>query len=226
MEKETILLLHGWGQNKEAWESIRPLLEQNFKVIALDLPGFGKEKKPSSNWTIQNYSQWLVKKVETLEIKNLILIGFSFGGRIAAYTASRNPKWLKGLVLIGTPGLYRPTIKTKLKIGAYKTYKKFLPKSVLSKTLSKEDISARSSNLGEIRYNAITFDQTKYLPQIKVPTIIIAGKHDEQVSLKISEEMNDLIENSKLEVFNTNHYIFNKKPLLVYGKIKTFIKNL
>src|SRR3989344_5991206 len=107
-----LVILHGWGQNSQNWHEIAEKININTNLI--DLPGFGTEKLISNKWTITDYSNWVVKKINTDD--DTILLGHSFGGRIAAEIASKNPKWLKALILTGAPCLYRPNIQSKLKI--------------------------------------------------------------------------------------------------------------
>lgn len=223
----TIILLHGWGQKKEVWSNIQNMFSKDYNVISFNLPGFGDEPKPESNYGIPQYSEWLQNKIEAMNLENVILLGYSFGGRISAYTASKRPQWLKAIILAATPTLYRPSFKIKIKILIYKILRKFLPYKLLYRFLSKEDQDARQNEMKDVRYRTITFDQTLYLKKISVPTLILNGENDDQVSITMGKETKSLIENSTLEIIpKASHFIFEEKPILFYGKVKNFIENL
>lgn len=111
-----IVILHGWGHDKTMWGSIVKKLGRN--AIALDLPGFGAEPLHDKNWGVPDYANWVNRKIS--KYKNVMLIGHSFGGRIAAEIASKNPENLKGLILTGAPCLYRPNLIAIFVFGVLK----------------------------------------------------------------------------------------------------------
>ncbi len=223
----TIVLLHGWGHSKKHWSSLEQKLSTDHKVVSLDFPGFGDEPLPPSDWGIPEYSEWLAKQIDKMDLKSVVLIGHSFGGRVAAYTASKNPSWLNAIVLSGAPAIYRPSSIVRRKIMMYKIAKKILPTFVKNLFINKEDQDARSRGLGRIRYKAITFDQTEDLPKISVPTLIINGEKDEQNPVEIAKEVHTLIPNSQLEIIKGgDHFIFANNEYLFYGKVINFLKSL
>lgn len=226
-KKFTLIFLHGWGQDKSSWNSFKQLFTEDYRLITWDLPGFGSELIPETTYGVPEYSEWVEKKITEEKLENIILMGFSLGGRITAYIAHKNPTWLKGIILAGTPTLYRPSKTILMKIAIYKLAKRIIPKKFLDRHLSQEDKDARDSGLGKIRYKVITFDQTQYLTQINFPTLILHGEKDSTVPIKIAKDTQTLIKNSILEIIpDASHFIFDDNPNLCYGKIQNFIKNL
>lgn len=223
----TIILLHGWNQDKRVWFQIENKLSKDFNVFSLDWPGFGNENKPKADWGIPEYSVWLENQIENMHLNNIILIGHSFGGRVVAYTASKNPSWLKAIILSGTPCIYEPNKLVKTRVFLIKIFGKIVPQKIKNLFLSKEDLDAREKGMKVIRYKAITFDQKEFLPKISIPTLIINGKKDIENPIKIVKGMHSLIPNSKLIILeNLGHNIFIENENLFYGKVKNFIKNL
>ena len=96
-----IILLHGWGQNIEMMRPIGDALQDKFRITILDLPGFGESKEPPFPWDIDQYSLMLEEVVEQLNIKKPIVMGHSFGGRLAIRYASENN--IEKLILFGSP---------------------------------------------------------------------------------------------------------------------------
>lgn len=219
-----IILLHGWNQNKKIWGNILSKLS-NFNTLAIDLPGFGAEKIIDNNWSIPEYADWVANKIK--DYKEVILIGHSFGGRIATKIASENPKWLKGLVLSGSPSIYRPKISTKIKIFIYKILKRLIPHKVKVQLLPIELKKAYQNGMDTIFRKVVTYDQTTSLNKINVPTLLIWGLNDTEVPLCISEEMTLKIKGSELKVIdNAGHNSFLDNPNLFYSYVKKFIESV
>ena len=86
---KNIVLLHGWGQNIEMMDPIGNKLKKNNRVIIVDLPGFGLSEEPKSVWTLSDYVSCIKTLLDSLNVKNPILIGHSFGGKISILYASK-----------------------------------------------------------------------------------------------------------------------------------------
>jgi pimeloyl-ACP methyl ester carboxylesterase len=94
---DRVLALHGWGRTRADWA---PVLERT-GGLALDLRGFGSAPPPEEGWDTRDYAQDLLPLVESLD--RPVLVGHSFGGRIAARIAGNHPELVGGLLLTGTP---------------------------------------------------------------------------------------------------------------------------
>ncbi len=222
-----IVVLHGWGQNRKVWVEFASRFEPN-EVIAIDLPGFGDEPLVSDDWGIPEYASWVMSKISKMNLNDVILLGHSFGGRISTFIASEQPEWLRALILTGSPSIYRPTLITKLKIKKYKVLKWISNKLNLKPQKISVDLTdADKRGLGKIFRKVVPFDQTELLKKINTPTLLLWGENDEPVPLRIAYEINQLINNSKLEIIqNTGHQVVQESPFLSYGIIKKFIESL
>src|SRR3989344_6003713 len=126
-----IIILHGWGQDKTSW---RAFVERfpHLTVETLNLPGFGEEPLISDTWGVPEYAAWVRRKIEESisDKEQIVLLGHSFGGRIAALIGSENPSWLRGLVLYGAPVLYRPNTSVRIRIRVARFLKSFFPRGL------------------------------------------------------------------------------------------------
>lgn len=224
---KTVVILHGWGQSSKDWEVMKNMLENDFRVVHFDLPGFGIEPIVSHTWSIPEYSKWVEERVKKeINSEKVTLLGHSFGGRISSHLASQDPHWLESLILYSSPSVYRPTIKTKLKILLAKLKNK-IGLSWLKFHQNKELEEADKTNLGKIYRNVVPFDQTEGLKKIKIKTLIITGEKDSAVPFKISKEIRRLIENSEFKVIErVGHNAHKENPYLFYGLVKQFIQNI
>lgn len=111
-EGQTVLLLHGFGGNKEQWNPMIRDLGGQFDVIALDLPGFGASPAPSGErFTIENQARWVTEFLDELGLRSVHVVGSSMGGHIAAQMAATRPELVRSIALLEPYGVrsVRPT---------------------------------------------------------------------------------------------------------------------
>lgn len=77
-----ILLLHGWGASIESYRPVINTLSKNFRVIALDFPGFGNSDPLKKAWCLSDFSEMVKQFLQKLNIEKPIIIGHSHGGRV------------------------------------------------------------------------------------------------------------------------------------------------
>jgi pimeloyl-ACP methyl ester carboxylesterase len=103
---DVLILLHGFGANKDNWTRIGRYLTPHFRVIAPDLPGFGEStREPEADYSIVAQSERLHTFTRALKIKSFHLAGNSMGGAISGIYAARYPKDVKSLWLIAPGGV-------------------------------------------------------------------------------------------------------------------------
>ncbi|NTV23111.1 MAG: alpha/beta hydrolase [Nanoarchaeota archaeon] len=97
-----LLFLHGGGTEARTYPEIIGLLSQSYKVIAPDLPGFGRSSMPEGIWSFDDYSEFVGALLSHLKIKSAIVVGYSFGAGVAVSLASRSRK-VKSIILLSPP---------------------------------------------------------------------------------------------------------------------------
>ncbi|MCE5365274.1 alpha/beta hydrolase [Pseudomonas sp. 32.2.56] len=101
-----LILLHGFGANKDNWNRISRYLVQNFDVVAIDLPGFGNStKSPDIDYDVRTQVERLRSIVDALNIDNFNMAGSSMGGYIAGNFAAKYPENVQSLWLISPFGV-------------------------------------------------------------------------------------------------------------------------
>lgn len=208
---EPIIILHGWGTNSSHFLEIGKQLSKKYTVYLLDLPGFGKSAEPLYAYTLDNYVALIEELVEALKITNPILIGHSFGGRIAVrYSTKHN---VKKLILIDSAGIKRKSLKTKIKICKYKLKKKLFTKlrainklEKLIETSGSSDYLAASNIMKKTLSNIVNTNQKQELKQISCETLILWGKLDTITFYKDAMIFKKKIKNSGLVTFFESHH--------------------
>ena len=112
----TLLFVHGWCINKDYWDIQAGYFCDRYKVVALDLPGFGKSGKNRTNWAFEQYADDVNEFIRTKELKNVILVGHSMSGDILLLTDTKYPESVIGIVGVDnlqTPGTKNTEEQTK-----------------------------------------------------------------------------------------------------------------
>ena len=206
----TLVLLHGWGQNIEMMEPIgKPFLDK-YNVLIIDLPGFGKSSEPPVAWGINEYALFVNKVIQKLKIKDIILIGHSFGGRIALVYASEYK--VKKLVCLASPYCKELT-KLPLKNRIYKKAKKIKCLRWLARIMQNKvgstDYKNASETMRGVLVKAVNTNLSDYAKKIDAPTLIIWGSMDEAVPVKRAYELEKLIKDAGVVVYEgATHYAY------------------
>ncbi len=218
-----VVILHGWGHSHAQWQTIVPMLAVDHQVTVIDLPGFGDEPAPDPSWGIPEYAAWAEARIRPLG--DCIVIGHSFGGRIAAYIAAKRPAWLKGLVLYGAPCLYRPFTSVKFRNFVGNLGGKLpIPESIRRRVRGDEENAAMGAGIRSIFRRVVAFDQTEMVQDINVPTLLLWGEHDVEAPMHIAHELKKIIPGSELTVMQgAGHSAHLEQPTLFYGIVKRFL---
>ena len=207
---DTIVYLHGWGQNIEMMKPIADPFSDDFNIVIIDLPGFGLSDEPKTVWTLYDYVDCIKYILDELKIDNPILIGHSFGGKISLLYSSKYN--VKKLVLLASP--YRKEIKKEsLKLKTLKTLKKVPGINKLEgfakKHIGSTDYKNASDTMRKILVEHVNLDITDEVKKIKCPTLIIWGTNDTAVSIECAYELEKMIDDAGVVVYEgCTHYAY------------------
>lgn len=223
-EGKDILLLHGWGQNIEMMKPIGDNLSDNCRVTIIDFPGFGQSDEPKVAWTISDYSNMLEKVVKHLKIKKPVIIGHSFGGRVAIRYSAYNP--VEKIVLFGSPCV-RSQQKLSFSTRVLKTIKK-LPGmnkfgEYMKKYIGSRDYKAASPIMRETLVNVVNEDLSMYAKKIEEPTLLIWGEYDEEAPLEEARLLENIMVDAALIVLPGTHYAYLENLARVISILHNFI---
>ncbi|MFQ5864630.1 MAG: alpha/beta fold hydrolase [bacterium] len=226
-----LIFLHGNGSDLSSFDLNYPKFVDSYRVIGVDLPGFGKSDKPIIDYTAEWYVDHLKVLLQKLGVKKCTMIGHSFGGLLALRFSSKYPDMVASLVLVDAAGTYKyppaqeafmrstytpekimastpEQIKMSMQFGLgqwEESYQSWVDKWV---ALSK---SSEYKNYAQAVHRVfLTFLETNLTEQIQaisVPALIIWGEYDAILPLSAGRELNNLIQNSQLVVLKgTGHF--------------------
>ena len=95
-----LVLIHGLGATKASWLTIVPELAERYRVIAIDLPGYGASSKPLGSYSAKWFAKHVVGLLDTLGIERAFLAGNSMGGRITMETAMSHPDRVESIACL------------------------------------------------------------------------------------------------------------------------------
>ena len=101
----TLIFIHGLSSNLEAWKKNVLELKEDYRCIALDLPGYGKSSRNNTSYSLKDYADFLKCFIESKQLKNVVLVGHSMGGQIAIHAVLSSPELFEKLILIAPAGI-------------------------------------------------------------------------------------------------------------------------
>ena len=184
-----VLILHGWGADVRAVRPIFQLLSGRFRVCSVDLPGFGESEMPPDNWTVYSYANFVAEFIEKVGLNRPILIGHSFGGRLAIILAGKKMVDINKMILVDSAGvLPKRGLDYYAKVYTYKALKKAgallgkVSKGLEEKLKGKmgsADYRNANPTMRKIMVRVVNEDLTYLMENISVPTLLIWGENDD-----------------------------------------------
>jgi len=114
-EGEAILLVHGFGMNKDYWNRFAGYLTPSFRVVVVDLPGFGEStKREDATYAIAVQADRLNAFAQALSLDSFHVAGSSMGGNISGRYAIRYPDKVLSLALFDAAGIHRCPEKSEM----------------------------------------------------------------------------------------------------------------
>src|SRR3989344_3450904 len=110
-EKNTLVILPGWGGTKETWKPFMEMARRNYDVHCIELPCFGSEPCPNEVWGVEDYADFVKSKIINHK-SGIILMGHSFGGAVAVQLVAEHPELVSKLILSG-PAVIRHKLHLK-----------------------------------------------------------------------------------------------------------------
>lgn len=247
-EKDTLILIHGLGADKDTWLQFAKYLTKHYRIIALDLPGHGHSIQDISiNYSVMSQAQCIFELIQHLKIRRAHIVGNSMGGAIATILTNIHPELVSSLILIDSYGAIKtPSYIFKLseelgynpmlEINTRNDYKKmmslamvkppFVPGFMLD-VLTKDMKSRVELNKKIFEDSEEDSDQTTVLSNIKTPSLIIWGAQDKVLHVDNAEIFSSKLKNcSKIIIEKTGHVPMVEQPKVTARYVKSFIHKL
>ena len=218
-----LVILHGWGCNKELFSALAEHFSAGYTVVVPDLPGFGESPEPSAPYSVGDCTDLVIEFIKSLGFDRVSLLGHSYGGRLIIKLFSRGelPFTVEKVCLTDAAGI-RPkkTVGQRLSLLCYKGGRRILSLPPLRKLFPnaienwrKKRGSADFNNASEIMKKtlvlAVNEDLTNCLKNITCPTLLFWGDKDDATPLSDAKIMEKKIPDAGLVVLQGGtHYAF------------------
>jgi len=205
----TLLFIHGWCINKEYWNDQSIYFCDRYKVVTLDLPGFGRSGKNRTDWNFEQYADDINEFIKAKKLKNVILIGHSMSGDILLLMDTKYPGSVNGIV--GIDNLHEPGMKkTEKEIQAINSYFVQLDSNFSTEVefYAKENLFASSTD-----------------SSIKQRVIKDFKKNDSVIAVKVFRSLIEISQKEKEMMMQLKHklYLVNVSPTQI-DSLKKYCK--
>ena len=224
-----LVALHGWGRSRS---DLLPLVQGRYSV-AVDLPGFGSSPPPPAAWGSAEYASVVGATIEEIAPDcGVIVVGHSFGGRVAVRLAATRPDLVNGLVLSGVP-LLRTSSGARAPIG-YRVIRRARRWRLVSQSrldqarnrFGSTDYKAAQGVMRDVLVRVVNESYDSDLRKIECPVGFCWGALDTAAPLSIAGDASKLVR--RVEVFNVSersgHDVHRQDPDLFCGTIEAIVR--
>lgn len=230
-----VVLLHGWGDSAAGLRTLQEALAKQYRVVALDLPGFGGTQAPQQAWGLTEYAHFVEHFLLKIRAGQAwAIVGHSNGGAIAIRGVGQGwlaPERLVLMASAGIRGVYKGRMKAlRMITKAGKALTTPLPKPVKNRlrktvyaTVGSDMLVAE--HLQETFKRVVTDDVRTDAARITIPTLLLYGEKDTAAPVWYGQRYHELIKDSTLEIFpGAEHFVHLDRPAEVTKAIEGFLK--
>lgn len=240
---EAVLFLHGWGSEFSVFRPFLDSLAGRYRAVALDMPGFGESEEPPSAWDVDGYADFVLQFLERKEIRRAIVIGHSFGGRVAIKLAARAGGRDAGLeipkmILVDAAGI-RPkrSLPAQARQLVYKAVQNVLSAAPVKRLFpgaperwrrarASADYCNATPLMRDVLVKTVNEDLTPILPRIACPTLLVWGANDAATPIADAKIMEARIPGAGLVALpGAGHYSFLDQPY-AFGRVLDSFLNI
>lgn len=195
-----VVWLHGWARRAQDFTAAgADLARRGVASIALDLPGFGASPLPLVPGGARHYAELVVPALREISDEPVVLVGHSFGGRIATVIASRHPEVVSSLILTGVPlvrlaSTKRPPVAYRLLRWLH--FRGFVSDTRIERARQKygsDDYRRSSGLLRQVLVANVNESYEAELAVITRPVVLLWGDGDSEVPVEVSRRASSIL---------------------------------
>lgn len=233
--KEKVLLLHGWGCSMKMMEPVAEALTKTHRTLLVDFPGHGESGRPPKPWGVPEYAECLWQLLNKSDFVPCSVIAHSFGCRVAAWLETEHPGIFRRIIFTGAAGIRpEPSAEMKKRNDRYKRLKKCcrsiraiplfrsaadLLERKLREKYGSRDYNALDEEMRKTFVKVISQDLTDLYHRFQASTLLIWGDADTETPLWMAREMERLIPDAGLVVFEGGTHFAYLEQLQRFNRI-------
>ena len=211
-----LVFLHGYPLDHRIWLPVFPHLRKDIHLIAPDLRGHGQSPAPEGVYSMTLMVEDVIHLLDKLKIEKAVIAGHSMGGYVTFEFWHLHPDRIMGIALVATranaDSAERRLDRLQTAEGVMKVGTTKVVNGMLTRLTNRTELYPQLKKImdgitpqgiaGTLRGIADRKNATPWLPQIKVPVFVIAGKEDQLVPLEESIEIAKKLPNGDLVVID------------------------
>ena len=215
-------MLHGWGANLKLMQPLgERLAALGWNVYIPDLPGFGASDPPPAAWDVPDYANFVIAYLDAHQLERVYLFGHSFGGRIGLVLGADHAERFAKIALADAAGIppkksaaaaTRLSAYKMIRNGLYKVGAKGIADSLRQRynaRYASADFQAANGVIREVFVKVVNQDLRPYAARIQPSTLLFWGDQDEDTPLWQGRELEKLIPDAGLIVYEgAGHYSY------------------
>ncbi|TMC69827.1 MAG: alpha/beta hydrolase [Chloroflexi bacterium] len=224
----TILLVHGLFASADLnWSLAIPELATAYRVVAPDLRGHGDGIR-TRRFDAVECADDLAAIVRTLELGEVIVVGYSIGGLVAQLFARRHPDLVKGLVLCATAHNFAESgggsltrLMSRVALLVPEAVRRALMMAVLAPRSGREGQAAwvmeqigkhDTRSILQAAAQATAFDSSDWLGAVAKPSAVVLTAGDQVISAEVQRELCRVLRNPAVHELEGDHFVCVKQP--------------
>ncbi len=208
-DRPSVVALHGWGRDR----SDLATCVAGYDALSLDLPGFGASPPPPEAWGAADYAAQVSRVIAEATDEPVVVLGHSFGGRVATCLAAARPDQVAGLLLSGVPLLRpedRPSRGPRAPLG-YRLVKRLHQLHLISderleqakRTHGSADYRNATGIMRDVLVRSVNETYADELAQLSGPVELVWGADDTAAPLSVARQAQTLLEQAGASVHLT-----------------------
>lgn len=217
-----IVFLHGWGGSSASFYQLALELSANYTVTLVDFYGFGQTPHPDKPLTLGDYVDGLIELISDYKMEDVVLVGHSFGGRVAVKAAAKYGWLFRKIVLVDAAGLKpRRGFSYYFKIYTYKLKRKL----GLRAEGGSADYRTLSPVMRETFKNVVNEDLFPYLRKVTMPVLLFWGAKDKDTPLYMAKRFQRGLSDAVLKIAEgAGHFSYLEEPSLFFSELSDFLE--
>lgn len=218
-----VLAMHGWGRDRRDFAEVL----QGLDAVAIDLPGFGASPEPAQACGASGYASLVAPILDEYE-EPALLVGHSFGGRVAVHLAGMRPEKVRAIVLVAVPLLRRSGVGGSLPPVPYRLVRSLHHRGWISddwmertrQRYGSVDYRAARGVMREVLVTVVNESYESQLAEIRRPVYLLWGSDDADVPLDVAERAVALLPQGRLTVLEgVGHHVCREAPEAVRAAV-------
>jgi len=240
-----LLMLSANPGDSRDWSAVQPALSRDYRVLAIDWPGYGGSEIPADaeRWTVLDYAAVALEFIKALQLPPVLMIGNSVGGNVAARLAAEQPTYVRGIVLVA-PGGFTPhnaitrafcrlmgsrfALSQRIWAGLYLRQRNPTTEAMLQRAMG-EQSAPRRRVLNRALWRSFGGGDNDLRPlaaRIAAPTLLMFGQFDPAIPAeKDGRVAARCLPGAPLKTMPCGHAAFAEVPELFLDEVLPFLCN-